>query len=97
MEMPPAYVKKSICLSAASLMDFSKVVAFPSLFGRLGLDLLGRCQKYKPVLFPLSLFGLFEQMWETGSCTATRRTALADFFYRTIDESDGWYAEDDLR
>jgi len=29
---PPAYVKKSICLSEASLMDFSKVAVFQVFF-----------------------------------------------------------------
>jgi hypothetical protein len=63
MEIASAYDKKSICLSAASLMDFSKVMLFPSLFGRLGLDflvLLGRCQKYTPCFF-LSLLDLIKQ------------------------------------
>jgi hypothetical protein len=55
MGIPPAYVKKSICLSAASLMDFSKLAVFqvyledrPSLFGPFVAMTKGQA-----VIFPL--------------------------------------------
>jgi hypothetical protein len=49
----PAYVKKSICLSIASLMDFSKSAVFQGFWktGLALLVLLGQCQKDGTGLF----------------------------------------------
>jgi len=50
----PAYVKKSICLSAVSLMDFSKSAVFQGFWktGLALLVLLGQCQKDEPGFYP---------------------------------------------